>query len=51
MTEDFKDFDDLPKRGVSHETEENAEAAFQNRLTESGRFVSQRADRKDYGTD
>jgi hypothetical protein len=51
MTEDFKDFDDLPKRGVSHETEENAEAACQNRLTESGRFVSQRADRKDYGTD
>ncbi|MFF0950803.1 tetratricopeptide repeat protein [Rhizobium leguminosarum] len=51
MTEDFMDFDDLPKRGASHETEEKAEAAFQNRLTESGRFVLQRADRKDYGTD
>jgi hypothetical protein len=51
MTEDFKDFDDLPKRGASHETEEKAEATIQNRLTESGRFVLQRADRKVYGTD
>lgn len=51
MSDDFKDFDELPRRGVNHETEEKAETAFQNRLTESGRFVLQRADRKDYGTD
>ncbi len=43
--------DDLPKRDSNHVTEEKAETAFQARLTESGRFVLQRADRKDYGTD
>lgn len=43
--------DDLPKRDPNHVTEEKAETAFQVRLTESGRFILQRADRKDYGTD
>ena len=43
--------DDLPKRNSNHVTEEKAETAFQERLTESGRFILQRADRKDYGTD
>ncbi|TCR76792.1 tetratricopeptide repeat protein [Rhizobium sp. BK376] len=51
MADDFKDFDELPKRGDNHEIEEKAEAAFQSRVTESGRFVLQRSDRKDYGTD
>jgi hypothetical protein len=51
MTENLDHLDDLPKRDPNHVTEERAETAFQGRLTESGRFILQRADRKDYGTD
>jgi tetratricopeptide (TPR) repeat protein len=51
MASDLDRFDDLPKRDPNHVTEEKAETAFQGRLTESARFILQRADRKDYGTD
>lgn len=51
MADDLDHLDDLPKRDPNHVSEEKAEAAFQVRLTESGRFILQRADRKDYGTD
>jgi len=44
-------FDDLPRRDANHELEEKALAAFQRRLTDSGCFFLQAADRKDYGTD
>lgn len=44
-------FDDLPKRDPNHVTEEKAETAFEGRLAETGCFILQRADRKDYGTD
>src|SRR3546814_5240917 len=36
---------------ANHVTEAKAETAFQERLTASGRFILQRSDRKDYGTD
>lgn len=49
--DDLDHLDDLPKRDPNHVTEEKAETAFQGCLTESGRFILQRADRKDYGTD
>lgn len=51
MVENLDRLDDLPKRDTNHVVEEKAETAFQGRLTESGRFILQRADRKDYGTD
>jgi tetratricopeptide (TPR) repeat protein len=51
MTSDMKCFDYLPKRASTHITEEKAETVFQKCLSESGRFILQRADRKDYGTD
>jgi len=44
-------FDDLPGRDRNHEIEDEAIAAFQKRLTESGVFILQAPDRKDYGTD
>lgn len=44
-------FDDLPQRDRSHDVEEAAIVAFQARLAESGVFVLQSSDRKDYGTD
>ena len=44
-------FDDLPRRDRNHEIEDEALAAFQKRLTESGCFILQASDRKDYGTD
>ncbi|MEX3917962.1 tetratricopeptide repeat protein [Paraburkholderia sp. BR10872] len=44
-------FDELPHRHRNHEIEDNAIAAFQMRLGESGAFILQAADRKDYGTD
>jgi tetratricopeptide (TPR) repeat protein len=44
-------FDELPRRDRNHEIEDEAIAAFQLRLTESGAFVLQAPDRKDYGTD
>lgn len=44
-------FDDLPRRDRNHEIEGEAIAAFQTRLTESGAFILQAPDRKDYGTD
>lgn len=51
MADDLDHLDDLPKRDANHVTEEKAETAFQRLLTASGRFILQRADRKDYGTD
>jgi tetratricopeptide (TPR) repeat protein len=51
MADDLGHLDDLPKRDTNHVAEQKAEAAFQARLTASGRFILQRADRKDYGTD
>lgn len=51
MANDMEFFDDLPKRASTHITEEKAETAFQKCLSESGRFILQRSDRKDYGTD
>jgi hypothetical protein len=50
MTENLDHLNALPKRDPNHVTEEKAETAFQGRLTESSRFILQRADRKDYGT-
>ena len=44
-------FDDLPRRDNNHVVEEKAVAAFQARLLESGAFILQSTDRKDYGTD
>jgi tetratricopeptide (TPR) repeat protein len=44
-------FDELPRRDRNHEIEDKAIAAFQKRLTESGAFILQASDRKDYGTD
>ena len=44
-------FDELPRRDRSHEIEEEALVAFDTRLTESGCFILQASDRKDYGTD
>lgn len=51
MADATNPFDDLPKRDTRHVIEEKAEVAFQNRLTGNGRFMLQRADRKDYGID
>lgn len=51
MADDPGHLDDLPKRDANHVAEEKAETAFQGRLTASDRFILQRADRKDYGTD
>ena len=51
MVYDLDHLDDLPKRDANHVAEEKAETAFQACLTASGRFILQRADRKDYGTD
>ncbi|KVT95543.1 hypothetical protein WK59_28820 [Burkholderia ubonensis] len=44
-------FDDLPRRHRNHATEDKAITAFQTRLEESGAFILQATDRKDYGTD
>lgn len=44
-------FDELPCRDRNHEIEGKAIAAFQMRLTESGAFILQAPDSKDYGTD
>lgn len=44
-------FDELPRRDRSHEIEDEALVAFDARLTESGCFIRQASDRKDYGTD
>lgn len=44
-------FDELPCRDRNHEIEGKAIAAFQMRLTESGAFILQAPDCKDYGTD
>lgn len=51
MANDKNPFDDLPKRDLRHVIEEKAETAFQSRLTANGRFILQRAERKDYGID
>lgn len=44
-------FDELPRRDRSHEIEDEALVAFQGRIKESGCFILQASDRKDYGTD
>lgn len=51
MADGLDHLDDLPKRDANHVVEEKAQTAFQACLTASGRFILQRADRKDYGTD
>lgn len=51
MADGLDHLDDLPKRDANHVAEEKAQTAFQACLTASGRFILQRADRKDYGTD
>lgn len=51
MACDLDHLDDFPKRDPNHVTEDKAETTFQERLTESGRFILQHTDRKDYGTD
>lgn len=47
----MKHFDELPRRNQTHEIEDDALVAFQKRLVESGSFILQASDRKDYGTD
>ena len=47
MIGELDHLDDLPRRDANHVAEEKAETAFQRRLTASGRFILQRADRKD----
>ncbi len=42
---------DLPRRKRNPVTEEKAKTALLGRRMKSGRFILQRADRKDYGTD
>lgn len=44
-------FDELPRRDQNHQIEDQALAAFQKRLADSGCFILQASDRKDYGTD
>jgi hypothetical protein len=44
-------FDELPRRDSNHEIEDEAIATFQMLLTQSGAFILQASDRKDYGTD
>lgn len=44
-------FDELPKRDRNHEIDEIATAALRRRLVESGAFVLQSVDQKDYGSD
>lgn len=44
-------FDELPRRDRNHEIEDEALVAFAARITESGCFILQAVDRKDYGTD
>ena len=44
-------YDDLPRRDGTHELEEAAVVAFQTKLAESGCFILQGTDRKDYGVD
>jgi len=42
---------ELPKRDKNHSLESKAEAAFDKLIADSGCFLVQRSDRKDYGTD
>ena len=44
-------FDDLPKHDRNSVIEERALAAFQNLISQTGDFIFQGADRRDYGTD
>lgn len=44
-------YNELPRRDRNHEIEDEALAAFNTRLVESGCFILQASDRKDYGTD
>ena len=44
-------FDDLPKRDENRRIQEKSETAFETALTNCGKFVLQRKDRYDYGTD
>ncbi len=44
-------YDNLPKRDRNHALEDEAEAAFLSLISQSGDFVFQGSDRKDYGTD
>lgn len=51
MADDLDHLDNLPKRHRNHSTEAKAATAFETCLVESGRFILQKADRNDYGTD
>lgn len=44
-------FDDLPRRDSNHALEDVTETAFRNRIVESGAFILQSIDQKDYGAD
>lgn len=44
-------FDNLPNRAATHVLEDRAVAAFHARLNESGAFILQATDRRDYGVD
>ena len=44
-------FDEFPRRDRNREIEDAAETAFEKRLIESGAFMLQARDRRDYGTD
>lgn len=43
--------DDFPTRDNNHEIQELAETAFRNAVSNSGGFLIQKEDRRDYGTD
>lgn len=43
--------DDLPKHDDNHKTQEIAETAFRDSISERSIFIIQREDRRDYGTD
>lgn len=47
----LKHLDDFPTRDENHKTQEVAETAFRNSVSEGGFFFIQHEDRRDYGTD
>lgn len=47
----MSDFDEFPGRDRNHQIEDEALAAFTDRVVASGAFVIQTPDRKDYGAD
>ena len=47
----MKHLDELPRRDRNHVIEDEALIAFQRRIAETGSFIYQSSDRKDYGSD